>query len=1267
MKKNFLFLILLLCSTLTFYGQVSVNTDNSDPDPAAMLDVKSTDKGVLIPRVALVSATDPISIIKPEGLLVWNTSTTGNYPEPGFYYWDGSDWVQIAAGSGTAASYEIVDSDNDTRISVEYTTDEDTIRFFVAGNEVMKHDGKTLHMTDPYNNVFIGNKSGEANIDGEFNIALGGEALKDNTTGDSNIAIGGEALEQNGAGNGNIAVGNRALFKNDNGFGNTALGSQAGYQNISGDNNVFLGKFAGYNETGNHKLYIENSQALPEDALIYGDFDAEILAFDASVGIGTITPTAELEVNGTVVADDFIGDVHAIDISDSDEDTRITVEDSPDEDTIRFYVSGTEVMKLDGMTLHFTEPRGNVLIGENSGSSITTSYATDNIAIGRDALKNNTFVGGLVAIGSSALFNAGATIFPGLEPEKNTAIGYMALYSTNYGKGNTATGFESGFSNTYGDYNSFYGAWSGYSHSTGWGNTFIGSESGRFNSTGTGNSFFGELSGYNNPGDSNIFIGFMAGLDELGSNKLYIENSEAGPSDALIYGEFDNDMLAINGHVGIGTTMPSTELEVNGTVTATSFVGDGSGLTGVAGDSDWTIAGNYVYNLNDSIGIGTSTPGASLEVAGHIWQTGLGGSIYIGEDAGVNDDLSNRYNIGIGYESLYWTSTGTGNLAFGSGSLKQNTTGEYNIAIGIEASLFNASGDNNVCLGYFTNSDNLNGNNNTMLGSMAGGGLIGPHSKSGNVFLGFKAGYNEGGDNKLYIENSEANSDNALIYGEFDNDLLTLNAMVGIGTTTPGASLEVVGHIWQTGTGQSVFLGEGAGVNDDGTNNYNSFIGFQSGNLNTSGFNNSFYGSFCGSSNTTGSSNSFFGSSSGQNNTTGAMNSFFGSSSGSNNILGTHNAFYGGESGRLNIIGSSNSFFGAFSGWKNTAGNKNIFLGYAAGYYETGSNKLYIENSDANSANALIYGEFDNDILTFNAKVGIGTSPSELLHIYENHSSNYTATRLENGAASGQGGAQYEIKTDGNQFNLGVGGSANSSLGSKFYIYQQSAGARMVIDGSGQVGIGATNPASKLSNDATLCSDGTKSTNTDGINWRINGGGYALGIENAATGGSGLLVEAGNNSGTGSTVAHFVSNNASLMYIREDGNIGINTTSPSFDLHCNGSAGKPGGGSWSTASDERLKAVHGNFTRGLEEIQQINPVSYNYKQNNELDLPTEQEYVGVIAQEVQNIIPEAVEEMASGHLAVNNDPIIWTMLNAIKEQQKTIDELKDRIEELEKK
>lgn len=49
---------------------------------------------------------------------------------------------------------------------------------------------------------------------------------------------------------------------------------------------------------------------------------------------------------------------------------------------------------------------------------------------------------------------------------------------------------------------------------------------------------------------------------------------------------------------------------------------------------------------------------------------------------------------------------------------------------------------------------------------------------------------------------------------------------------------------------------------------------------------------------------------------------------------------------------------------------------------------------------------------------------------------------------------------------------------------------------------------------------------------------------------------------------------------------------------------------------------------------------------------------------VQKVIPEAVTENSNGYLMINSDPILWTMLNAIKEQQKEIEQLRGQIQHL---
>lgn len=91
MKK---FLVLLLCiiplsGVLLFSQNVGINNDASQPHNSAMLDVKSTDKGILIPRMTLTqrnAITSPAS-----GLMIYQTDNA-----PGFYYYNGSSWAGVA-------------------------------------------------------------------------------------------------------------------------------------------------------------------------------------------------------------------------------------------------------------------------------------------------------------------------------------------------------------------------------------------------------------------------------------------------------------------------------------------------------------------------------------------------------------------------------------------------------------------------------------------------------------------------------------------------------------------------------------------------------------------------------------------------------------------------------------------------------------------------------------------------------------------------------------------------------------------------------------------------------------------------------------------------------------------------------------------------------------------------------------------------------------------------------------------------------------------
>ncbi len=109
MKKIILVISTLILTICNYAQNVGINTTGAVPDASALLDVDaapSNDKGLLIPRVALLATNNPLPINAPAvSLLVYNTDTAGISPNnviPGFYYWDGTKWVAISSGQNAS-------------------------------------------------------------------------------------------------------------------------------------------------------------------------------------------------------------------------------------------------------------------------------------------------------------------------------------------------------------------------------------------------------------------------------------------------------------------------------------------------------------------------------------------------------------------------------------------------------------------------------------------------------------------------------------------------------------------------------------------------------------------------------------------------------------------------------------------------------------------------------------------------------------------------------------------------------------------------------------------------------------------------------------------------------------------------------------------------------------------------------------------------------------------------------------------------------------
>jgi len=201
------------------------------------------------------------------------------------------------------------------------------------------------------------------------------------------------------------------------------------------------------------------------------------------------------------------------------------------------------------------------------------------------------------------------------------------------------------------------------------------------------------------------------------------------------------------------------------------------------------------------------------------------------------------------------------------------------------------------------------------------------------------------------------------------------NAGDGFNTIFGGRSV-AIGH----GAGaaniqnDNTFVGYNAGVISTGADN--TFIGAYAGGIATGGTGNTFVG-FQSGANTavggiaTGERNTFIGTNTGLLNSDGYRNTILGYEAGVSNVSGDENVLLGYEAG-YNILGADNVAIGARAGYTTTGGS-NVFIGYEAGRFATGSDQLFIDNSSTSSP--LIQGDFSTNILDVNGQLIIRDLP----------------------------------------------------------------------------------------------------------------------------------------------------------------------------------------------------------------------------------------------------------------------------------------------------
>lgn len=300
-----------------------------------------------------------------------------------------------------------------------------------------------------------------------------------------------------------------------------------------------------YNRNGNlywgaNWLALSSSSGWTDDGAI-----VRLRSGADNVGIGTITPTEKLDINGNL---NFTG-----------------------------------ILKIDGFSFLSNLGDYNIFVGQEAGLVNTGSrntFAGHQTGYSNVGATRNTFVGDQSGYNTtSGQMNTFYGHYSGhnhLTELYNTYIGYKAGFSGNNientfvgsnagvnctsGDYNTFIGSAAGGNNTSGSANLFCGRYAGFSNHNGQKSTYIGAEAGRNNSDGDHNTFIGYNSGYSSSYDGHIFIGFESGKNETGSNKLYIENSDS--ATPLIGGSFSSDEIYLNGKVGIGTDTPDEKFEV---------------------------------------------------------------------------------------------------------------------------------------------------------------------------------------------------------------------------------------------------------------------------------------------------------------------------------------------------------------------------------------------------------------------------------------------------------------------------------------------------------------------------------------------------------------------------------------------------------------------------------------------------------------------------------------------------------------------------------
>jgi len=329
-----------------------------------------------------------------------------------------------------------------------------------------------------------------------------------------------------------------------------------------------------------------------------------------------------------------------------------------------------------------------------------------------------------------------------------------------------------------------------------------------------------------------------------------------------------------------------------------------------------------------------------------------GSSVFLGIDAGLNDDGSNNENVGLGYKSLFSNTIGYGNTANGFQSLYSNTTGNNNTANGFQSLFLNSTGNENTANGIASLYWNTTGHHNTAIGSHAllasTTGNYNSANGSSSLYLNTTGSWNTANGNYSLYSNTTGNYNTANGNYSLSSNVAGNNA-TAIGTN----AMRYTNNSSTAFTNYNVALGyealRGSTNASNNTGNWNTALGYQTLLNNSTGEKNTANGTEALYSNTTGFENTANGYGSLYTNTTGEKNTANGAQ-----------ALYS------NSTGNFNTASGFLALYYNTIGYKNTSNGFGSLYYNVAGN-----NATAIGAYAMCYS-YDSSIGFTNYNVAVG-------------------------------------------------------------------------------------------------------------------------------------------------------------------------------------------------------------------------------------------------------------------------------------------------------